>query len=90
MNKKQLIETVSAQSGLSKLQAKVAIEAMLKSIVASLNIGDRVNLVGFGTFKLKTRASRVGNNPKTGETITIQERRLVSFSAGKYLKASVN
>lgn len=90
MNKKQLVEAVSTQSGLSKVQANLAIQAMITSIIASLKKDDRVNLVGFGSFKLKKRASRIGNNPKTGEKITIPERGLLSFSAGKFLKESIN
>lgn len=89
MNKAELINAVAEQAGLSKKDTEAVITAALETITAALKEGDKVQLVGFGSFEVKTRAARVGRNPKTGEEIPISEARLPVFKAGKALKDAV-
>ena len=90
MNKTQFVEAVAQKSGLNKKEAEVAVNAMTAVIADTLKAGDKVQLIGFGTFEVKTRAARSGRNPKTGETITIAASKHPAFSAGKAFKDSVN
>ena len=90
MNKTQLVEAVAQKSGLNKKEAEAAINAMTAAITDALKAGDKVQLVGFGTFEVKERGERTGRNPKTGETITIAAAKHPAFTAGKALKDSVN
>ena len=90
MNKTQLIEAVAASANLKKKEAEAAVNATFDAIVAALKAGDKVQLVGFGTFEVKERGERIGRNPKTGETITIAAAKHPAFTAGKALKESVN
>jgi DNA-binding protein HU-beta len=90
MNKTQLVEAVAQKSGLNKKEAEAAINAMTAAITDALKAGDKVQLVGFGTFEVKERAARDGRNPKTGETIKIEASKSPAFSAGKGLKDVVN
>ncbi len=90
MNKTQLIEAVAAASGLKKTESEKAVNAVFASIENALADGDKVQLVGFGTFGVKTRAARQGRNPQTGKAMTIAASKGVSFSAGSALKAKVN
>ena len=90
MNKVQLVEAVAAAGKLTKKDAEVAVKAVTDSIVAALKNGEKVQLVGFGTFEVKERAARDGRNPKTGETIKIAASKAPAFSAGKGLKDAVN
>ena len=89
MNKAELIAAVAAAAEISKKDAEIAVTATLDTITAALKEGDKVQLVGFGSFEVKTRAARVGRNPKTGEEIPISEARLPVFKAGKALKDAV-
>ncbi len=90
MNKGELISAIAESTDLNKsLIAKVT-EAMIETIEDSLKTGDAVSLVGFGTWKKKTRAARAGRNPQTGKAINIPAKNTVSFSAGKKLKDAVN
>ena len=89
MNKAELIAAVAAAAEISKKDAETAVSATLDAITAALKEGDKVQLVGFGSFEVKTRAARVGRNPKTGEEIPISEARLPVFKAGKALKDAV-
>ena len=89
MNKTELIAAVAEKADLSKKDAEAAITAAVHAITAALKDGDKVQLVGFGSFEVKTRAARVGRNPKTGEEIPISEARLPVFKAGKALKDAV-
>ena len=73
-----------------KRQAGRALDATLDTIAETLNAGDQVALVGFGTFQVKDRAARTGRNPQTGEAIQIKASRMPSFKAGKALKDAVN
>lgn len=90
MNKGELIETVSTQSGLAKADATRAVDAVLDAVTDALKKGDSVALVGFGTFVVKARAARSGRNPRTGETIEIAASKTPGFKAGKALKDAVN
>ncbi len=90
MNKGELIDSVAAQTNLSKADAGRAVDAMIDAIEGTLKVGNTVSLVGFGTFSVKSRAARQGRNPRTGETIQIKASRVPSFKAGKALKDAVN
>lgn len=89
MNKSELITAVAASSGLSKTDATKAVDAVLDSITRTLSEGGDVSLVGFGTFKVKARAARMGRNPRTGEAIHIKASNAPGFKAGKALKHAV-
>jgi nucleoid DNA-binding protein len=90
MNKTQFVDAVAQKSGLTKKEAEAAVNAMTAVVADALKEGDKVQLVGFGTFEAKTRAERTGRNPKTGEAITIAASKHPAFTAGKALKDSVN
>ena len=90
MNKTQLIEVIADKSGLKKKEAEAALNAMTEAVAQALKAGDKVALVGFGTFEVKERAARSGRNPKTGETIQIAASKHPAFTAGKALKDAVN
>jgi DNA-binding protein HU-beta len=90
MNKGELIDTVSSQTGLAKAEATRAVDAVLESITGALKSGDTVAIVGFGTFVVKARAARNGRNPQTGATIQIPASKVPGFKAGKALKDAVN
>jgi DNA-binding protein HU-beta len=90
MNKTDLVEVVVAETGVTKKQADAVISASLAAITSALKAGDKVQLIGFGTFEVKESAAREGRNPKTGETITIAASKKPSFSASKVLKDEVN
>ena len=85
MNKTELIQAVADKTELSKKDAEAAIAAMVDAITEALTREEKVQLVGFGSFEVKTRAARVGRNPKTGEEIPISESKLPVFKAGKAL-----
>ena len=89
MNKTELIAAVAEKADLSKKDAEAAITAAVEAITGALIEGEKVQLVGFGSFEVKTRAAYVGRNPKTGEEIPISEARLPVFKAGKALKDAV-
>ena len=90
MNKTQLIEAIAASANLKKKDAEAALAATVGAIETALVKGEKVQLVGFGTFETKTRAAREGRNPKTGETIKIAASKYPAFSAGKAFKDKVN
>lgn len=90
MNKTQLIDAVAAAAGLKKTESEKAVNAVIATIEGALVKGDKVQLVGFGTFGVKARAARQGRNPQTGAAMTIKASKNVSFSAGSALKAKVN
>jgi len=89
MNKTELVAAVAAKAELSKKDAEAAVKAVVDSITEALAHGDKVALVGFGTFDVKTRAARTGKNPRTGEQIEIPEAKVPSFKAGSALKDAV-
>ena len=80
---------VAESTGLSKADAARAVDAVFDGITASLKKGDKVSLVGFGTFAVRDRAARTGRNPKTGETIEIAAGKTPGFKAGKALKDAI-
>ena len=83
MNKTQLIDVVATKTGLTKKAAEAAVNAVNEAITEALKAGDKVQIIGFGTYEVKERAAREGRNPKTGETITIAASKSPAFSAGK-------
>ena len=89
MNKSELVASVAEKSGLTKKDAEAAVNSTLNAITNALKEGDKVTLVGFGTFEVRERPARKGRNPQTGEEITIEASKLPAFKAGKALKDSV-
>jgi len=89
MNKAQLIDAIAAESSLSKADSKKALDAFIKAVAGSLKKGDKIALVGFGSFSTSTRSARTGRNPQTGKTINIAEKKVVRFKAGSELTDSV-
>ena len=90
MNKAELVDAVASATNLSKADAGRAVDAVTGSIASSLQKGEQVAVVGFGTFSVKHRAARAGRNPRTGEAIQIQASNVPGFKAGKALKDAVN
>ena len=90
MNKTDLINVVASEANLSKKDAEASVNATLAAIANALKNGDKVQLIGFGTFEVKDVAEREGRNPQTGESIKIPASKKPSFSASKALKDSVN
>lgn len=89
MNKTELVAAVAAKAELSKKDAEAAVKAVIDSVTEALADGDKVALVGFGTFEVKARAARTGKNPRTGEAISIPASKVPSFKAGAALKNAV-
>ena len=89
MNKTELVAAVAAKAELSKKDAEAAVNAVFDSVKDALAEGDKVSLIGFGTFSVKTRAARTGLNPRTKETIEIPESKAPAFKAGSALKDAV-
>ena len=89
MNKSELVESMAKASGMSKAAAEKALNGMLSSITGALKKGDKVTLVGFGTFSVSKRAARQGRNPQTGNPITIKARKVARFKAGSKLADAV-
>ena len=90
MKKVELIEAVAAKAGLTKADAGRAVDATIAAITGALVKGDKVPLVGFGTFGVSRRAARTGRNPQTGAEVKIPARNAVTFKAGSALKEAVN
>lgn len=90
MNKVELIAAVAAKAGLSKKDAEKAVAAVVASVEEALIKGDKVQLIGFGTFEVRERAARTGRNPQTKEEITIAASKQPVFKAGAALKKAVN
>ena len=86
----ELIATVAEKTGLSKKDSEKAVNATFDTITANLEVGEKVQLVGFGVFDIKERGSRIGRNPKTKEEIEIPATRVPVFKAGKVLKDAVS
>ncbi len=89
MNKAQLIDAIAKESGLTKADAKKALDAFVKTTYEVLKTGDRVSLVGFGSFSVSKRNERTGRNPQTGNEMTIPAKNVVKFKAGNELATSV-
>ena len=90
MNKTELIAAMAEKSGLTKKDSEKALTAFLESVEDALKGGDKVQLVGFGTFEVKNRAARTGINPQTKKPVTIAASKAPSFKAGKALKDALN
>lgn len=90
MTKADFIASVAEKAGLSKKDAATAIAAVTASIAEAVAEGEKVSLVGFGTFEVSERAERIGRNPRTNEQVTIPASKSVKFKAGKALKDAVN
>ena len=90
MKKVEIVEAVSEKTGLTKADATRAFEAIFEVISGALAKGDKVPVVGFGTFAVSERAAREGHNPRTGEKVTIPARKAPTFKAGSALKEAVN
>lgn len=90
MNKTELVAAIADSTKLSKKDAEAALTAMTETITKALKKGDKVQLVGFGTFEVSKRAARQGRNPQTGATMKIAASKAPKFKAGKALKDAVN
>ena len=89
MNKTELVAAVATKADLSKKDAEAAVKAVLDAVTEALADGEKVALVGFGTFEVKERAARTGKNPRTGEAIEMPASKVPSFKAGAALKNAV-
>jgi len=85
MNKTELIDAVATSSGLTKADAKKAVDGFTTAVEGALKGGDRVSLIGFGSWSVSKRAARMGRNPKTGSEIKIDAKNVVRFKAGSEL-----
>ena len=90
MNKAELINAIAAEAGLSKADAKKALDAVVKSVSDALAGGDKISLIGFGTFSVAERAARPGINPATKQPIQIAAKKVAKFKAGAELAAAIN
>lgn len=90
MNKSDLINQVANTTGLTKTKSGEVIDSIMDSMKEALSKGDKITLVGFGSFSVAKRKARNGRNPKTGEVIAIPEKSVVKFKSGSYLSDSVN
>ena len=90
MKKNELISAVAEATGISKKDTAAVIGATLDKIAEAMVAGDKVQLIGFGTFEIRERGERTGKNPRTGETVTIAACKAPAFKAGKALKDAVN
>jgi len=90
MNKSELIDAISAQSGLSKVDTKKAVDGFINVTSAALKTGDKLALVGFGSFSVSKREARTGRNPQTGKEIQIEAKNVIKFKAGSELTENVN
>ncbi|MCD8120978.1 MAG: HU family DNA-binding protein [Clostridiales bacterium] len=90
MNKQELITAIAEQSGLTRKDADAAVKAFVEVVSGALKEGDRVQMIGFGTFEVSERGARTGRNPRSGETIEIAASRIPKFKAGKALRDLIN
>lgn len=90
MNKAELIDAIAAEAGLSKADAKKALDAFVGATTKALKNKDRISLVGFGSFSVSSREARTGRNPQTGKEIKIAAKNVVRFKAGAELSGAVN
>ena len=89
MNKAELVSAMAQNSGLTKVDCKKALDAFIESVTATLKAGDKVALVGFGTFAVSERGARTGINPMTKEAINIEAKKVVKFKAGAELADAI-
>jgi DNA-binding protein HU-beta len=90
MNKKELIAVVATKADVTKKDAEAVVNAFVEAVTAELKKGEKVQLVGFGTFEVSKRKARTGRNPQSGENIKIKASKAPKFKAGKALKDAVN
>ena len=90
MNKNELVASFAEKTGLKKTEAEKALKAFTDTVAEQLKKGDKIQLVGFGTFEVAERPAREGRNPRTGATMKIKASKAPKFKAGKALKDSVN
>ena len=90
MTKAELVVNVAEKAGLERKKAEKAVNAFVETVKQALVEGDKVQIIGFGTFENRERSARTGRNPRTGEAIEIAASKLPSFKAGKALKEAVN
>jgi DNA-binding protein HU-beta len=90
MNKQELIEAIASNAEITKADAKKALDAFITTTTTALKKGDRVALVGFGSFGISERSARTGRNPQTGKEIKIKAKKVVKFKAGAELAETVN
>ena len=90
MNKTELVAAIAEKAELSKKDSEKALKAFIDTVTDELKKGEKIQLVGFGTFEVQHRAAREGRNPRTGETMTIAASKAPKFKAGKALKDSIN
>jgi integration host factor subunit beta len=90
MTKADLIEMVASRSNLPKKHAELIVHTIFRCITDALEDGDKVELRGFGSFRMKTREARIARNPKTGEKVQVDTKRVPHFRAGKELREAVN
>lgn len=89
MNKAELVDAIAADAGLSKVDAKKALDGFINATSQALSKGDRISLIGFGSFSISERAARTGRNPQTGKEIKIAAKKVVKFKAGAELNKTV-
>jgi integration host factor subunit beta len=90
MTKAELVEEVSGKTGLPKKQAEIVVNTVFESIVETLKTGEKIELRGFGSFRIRQRDSRMGRNPKTGEKVDVPAKRIPYFKPGKELRELLN
>ena len=90
MTKAELVDEVADKTGLPKKQAEVVVSTVFESIVDSLKSGDKIELRGFGSFRIRERDARVGRNPKTGEKVKVPAKKVPYFKPGKDLREQLN
>lgn len=90
MNKSNLIDNVAAAASISKKDAGLAVNAVFESLLSALGEGDKVQIAGFGTFKVKERKERTGKNPRTGEALVVPASKIPAFVPAKCFKDAVN
>jgi DNA-binding protein HU-beta len=90
MNKAELIDAIASEAGLSKADAKKALDGFVAATAGAMKAGDRISLVGFGSFSVSNRAARIGRNPQTGKEIKIAAKNVIRFKAGAELSSKVN
>ncbi len=89
MNKTDLVNSIAEKSGLTKKDVETVLNSFLGEVTEALSAGDKVQLIGFGTFETRKRSGRLGRNPQTGETLNIPESKIPAFKAGNKLKEAV-
>ena len=90
MTKSEFVDAIAAKASISKKDAEAAVTAYAQVVAETLAEGDKISLVGFGTFEVRERAARMGKNPRTGEAVEIPAAKVPAFKAGKALKDVVN